>query len=341
MKALVTNPPGGWEQTQLAEVPEPVASLGEVIVEIRAAGLNPADYYQVEGNYPGGPTPPFITGRDAAGVVVSGDTTGQWPPGTAVVVLQNNKRNLAAGTFCERQRFPADALALLPKGWSFEEGAASPLVYLTAWRALVECGKLTSDQTVVITGASGGVGSATVQLAAGLGARVIALSRSEAKRTRLTQIGARHIFAPDADDLKNRVFTAIGQRGVDLVVDTVGGPSLTTAVHLLGRKGKVVVLGVLGGAEGTIPIPSLMFKEASVHGIVVSDFTPSQAAAAWKKIVEVLGSASSRPIIDSWFPLADYRKAFERLAAAPFGKVVLRIDNAAPAPPSANQRSPH
>lgn len=323
MKALVTEKPGGWEHTTLADAPDPVAGPGEVIVDIKAAGINPADSYQVQGRYPGGPNPPFVVGRDASGVVETGD--GPWTPGTHVVVLQANKRDLSNGTLCEKQRFPSDCLALLPNDWTFEEGAAAPLTYLTAWRALVEHGKLQSGQFVVITGASGGVGTAAVQLASALGAKVVALSRSEDKRSRLAQIGAKVIFSPDAIELKSKVFDAIGRKGVDLVVDTVGGESLTNAVHLLARRGKAVVLGVLGGAEGAIPIPSLMFKEATVQGMVVTDFTPSTAAAAWKKVVETLQAASLRPVIDSVHPFDDYKAAFERLRQSPFGKVVLRM----------------
>lgn len=323
MKALVTEKPGGWEHTKMTEVPDPVAGPGEVIVDIKAAGINPADSYQVQGRYPGGPNPPFVVGRDAAGVVESGD--GPWTSGTQVVVLQANKRDLTNGTLCEKQRFPSDCLALLPPGWSFEEGAAAPLTYLTAWRALVEYGKVQSGEHVVVTGASGGVGTAAVQLATALGAKVVAFSRSEDKRSRLTQIGAKFVCSPDAVELKAKVFDAIGRKGVELVVDTVGGESLTTAVHLLGRRGKAVVLGVLGGSDGAIPIPSLMFKEATVQGMVVTDFTPATAATAWKKIVEVLQAASLRPVLDSCHPFDEYPKAFERLRQSPFGKVVLRM----------------
>lgn len=323
MRAIVTEPPGGWDHTSLKEVSDPVPQPDECLVEIRAFGLNPADYFQIEGAYPGGPKPPFIDGRDGAGVVISSDSAGLWPVGSKVLVLQTTSQNLAQGTFATKQKFPAEVLAAIPEGWSFEEAAAASLVYMTAWRALVVQGGLTKGMAVMVTGASGGVGSAAVQLAAGLGATVIALSRSEEKRRKLLATGASAAFDPADKDLKNKVFAAADKKGVDLVVETVGGASLKTAVHLLGNRGKVAVVGLLAGVDGIVPIPSLMFKQCSVEGVVVSAFTPTEAVEAWSGIVKTLARTSAKPIVDSVFPMNDYLKAFERLRASPFGKVVV------------------
>ncbi|MFO0947060.1 MAG: zinc-binding alcohol dehydrogenase family protein [Planctomycetota bacterium] len=323
MRAILTAAPGGWKSTSLTEVPEPVAGPGDVLVEIKAIGLNPADYFQIEGSYPGGPRAPFICGRDAAGVVIQGDAVGRWRPGSSVVVLQTEDRSLAEGTFCERQKFPAHSLAPLPTGWSYEEGAAAPLAYQTAWRGLVIQGGLSEGKTVVITGASGGVGSAGVLLAAGLGARVVALSRSPEKQARLKEIGAHFVFSPEDKDLKKKIFAALDTKGVDLVLENVGGPSLGTSVHLLGIKGKVCVVGLLAGVEGSIPIPSLMFKQASVEGVVVSAYSAEESQDSWTQIVETLAKVGRKPILEGSFPMTDYLAAFERLRSAPFGKVVL------------------
>lgn len=323
MRAILTVEPGGWKSTSIAEVPEPVAGPNEVLVEIKAIGLNPADYFQIEGSYPGGPRAPFISGRDAAGVVIQGDALGRWRPGTPVVVLQTEDRSLAEGTFCERQKFPAHSLAPLPASWSFAEGAAAPLAYQTAWRGLVIQGGLREGKSVVITGASGGVGSAGVLLAAGLGAKVVALSRSPEKQTRLKQMGADFVFSPEEKDLKKKIFAALESKGVDVVLENVGGASLGTSVHLLGIKGKVCVVGLLAGVEGTIPIPSLMFKQASVEGVVVSAYTVEEAQESWTQIVETLAKAGHKPILEGSFPFDAYPNAFDRLRSAPFGKVVL------------------
>lgn len=328
MKAIVTSAPGGWDHTRLEERPDPVPGVDECLVELKAIGINPADYFQIEGNYPGQPPAPFIDGRDGAGVVLEPDQKGRWKKGDKVVVLQTTKQNLAEGTLCERQKFPADALAPVPQGWSFEEAGSCGLVMQTAWRALVVHGQLKKGQAVVVTGASGGVGSAAVLLARALGAQVVALSRSPEKRSRLLEIGAHHAFDPADKELRAKINAATGKKGVELVLENVGGPQLKQSVQLLGVKGKVLVVGLLAGVDGVIPIPSLMFKQCAVEGVVVSAYTPEESRTAWDGIVAAIASIKARPIVDRAFPLANYLDAFDRLKGSPLGKVVLTTGSA-------------
>jgi NADPH:quinone reductase len=325
MRALYTSPPGGWANTKLSEIDLRPDRPEDVLVKIHAVGLNPADNYQIEGRYPGGPKPPFIVGRDACGVVIRGDSSGQWKPGDAVVVIQSTTTNLEHGTLCEEQWIAAENLARKPVGWTDVEAAAAPLVFQTAWKALVDVGGLQPGQPVVITGASGGVGLAAVQLATAYGATVVALSRSTDKQRRLVEVGAHHVFAPDEPHLKEKIFEAVRTKGVPLVVETVGGPLLSTSLHLLGIHGRISVLGVLAGVEASISIPALMFKRASIHGILVSDDSPAKAQAAWTRIVDLMNRAHRRPIIDSTFPLEEAPAAFEKLQGTIFGKVVIEI----------------
>lgn len=325
MRAIVTETPGGWDFTRVAETAAPTPTSDQVFVAIKAASLNPADYFQIEGKYPGGPKPPFVPGRDAAGEVLQGDSQGIWKPGDKVVVLQSAARDLRMGTFAERQVFPANVLAPLPVGWTFAEGAAAPLVYLTAWRALVTLGEVRAGHTVLVTGAAGGVGLAAVQLAHGLGAEVVALSRDEHKRQRLLGFGARAAFAPDDPGLKDAVFAVVQRKGVHLVVENVGGPFLATSVHLLGKSGKVTVVGLLAGVDAPIPLASLLFKEATIRGVLVSEYTADEAASAWTDIVYTLGAKGHKPQVANTFALDDFRAAFTCLQASPMGKVVLTI----------------
>jgi NADPH:quinone reductase len=325
MQAFQVLPPGGWSSAAWRDVDEPRPEPQQAVVAIRAVGLNPADAFQIEGIYPGGPTPPFIVGRDAAGVVIQGDEHGRWTPGTEVVVLQSSTTDLTRGTLCDRQAIDADNLAALPSGWTFADGAAAPLVMLTAYKALHTPRPVIPGDVVVVTGASGGVGLATVQLALAMGATVVALSRSAEKRDRLLQLGVQHALAADDPHLKSVVKSIVGRSGVQLVVENVGGASLETAVHLLGVGGRVCVVGVLAGATGNVPIPSLMFKRASIHGILVTEDAPEVAAAAWSQIVRLLAEHHSEPVIDSRFPRACVTDAFQRLRGDLFGKVVVEL----------------
>jgi NADPH2:quinone reductase len=325
MRALVTSLPGGWPSTGLTDIELREGRPYEVLIQIRAVGLNPADNFQIEGRYPGGPKPPFIAGRDACGIVVHGDAAGRWQSGDLVVVLQSSTTNLVDGTLCDQQWVAAENVARRPENWSDAEAAAAPLVFQTAWKALVDVGRLESGQHVVVTGASGGVGLAAVQLAHARGATVVALSRSAEKRRRLLEVGADHVFSPDDDHLKEHICDALHTKGVQLVVDNVGGPSLATAIHLLGTHGRVSVVGVMGGTEGIVPIPALMFKRASIHGILVTDDLPAKARMAWNSIVETMNHAGLRPLIDERFPMLATPAAFEKLRGDVFGKVVVEI----------------
>ncbi len=325
MNAFLTDLPGGWDATRSVDAALSDGRDDQVLVGIRAVGLNPADAFQIEGRYPGGPKPPFIAGRDAAGVVIQGDKAGRWKPGDSVLLLQSSSRDLKNGTLCEQQWIAAENLAPLPAGWSWQEAGAASLVYLTAWKALTGPGPLTSEQVVLVTGASGGVGLAAVQLAAGQRATVVALSRSEAKRQRLRQQGANFAFAPDEEHLKEKIAEATGRKGVDVVVENVGGSMLTLAVHLLGVHGRIGVVGVLAGVEAALPIPAFMFKRASLHGILVSDYSPDESQAAWRQIVDDLQRTGRKPVIDHVFPFDQVRAAFDHLRGDVFGKVVVEI----------------
>lgn len=325
MKAFTVEAPGGWAGAAVRDVPVPQRRPGCALVEIHAVGLNPADNDQIFGRYPGGPKPPFIPGRDGAGIVIAADEGGRWNVGDEVVVLQSSTTDLTHGTLCEQQWLPAENLARLPTGWTMADGAAAPLVYLTAYQALTVGGTLRPGNAVLVTGASGGVGVAAVQLALAMGATVIALSRSAEKRDRLRGLGVQHVFAPDAPDLKGAIRNATGRRGVDVVVETVGGPSLGQAVHLLDIGGRIGVVGVRAGIEGAVPIVPLMFKRGSLHGVLLTTETPESAQQSWRIVVDLLQMHHAEPIIAKRFPLSETAAAFQQLATDVFGKVIVEV----------------
>lgn len=325
MKAFTVESPGGWAGAAVRDVSPPERRPGCALVALKYVGLNPADNDQIFGRYPGGPKPPFIPGRDGAGVILQSDEAGRFAVGEEVVVLQSSTTDLTHGTLCEQQWIPAENLAPLPAGWTLVDGAAAPLVYLTAYQALTGAASIVPGQVVLVTGASGGVGIAAVQLGLALGARVIALSRSEEKRERLRGLGVEHVFSPDDPELKNQIRAVTGRRGVDVVVENVGGPSLGQAVHMLDFAGRVSVVGVRAGWEGSIPIPAFMFKRASLHGVLLTTETPETAQRNWRTVVDLLQTHHAEPVIAARYPLAQTAEAFAHLGKDVFGKVVVEI----------------
>src|SRR5512137_28300 len=198
MRAWLIDALKGLGQLRLAEVAEPQPQPGEVILEVRYAGLNPADRYLAERLYPANPPLPHILGRDGLGTVVAvGDGVSGLRTGDRRVVLRGEVGVNRPGTFAQRVAVPAQNLVEIPAGWTEPEAAGATLVYLTAYQALTMWGPLPPSAVVLVTGASGGVGVAAVQLAAAMGYKVLALSRSPEKSRRLEQLGAAATFNPE------------------------------------------------------------------------------------------------------------------------------------------------
>ena len=181
MRAWKFDQFGALENLRLGESPVPTPGPGEALVKLEFAALNPADYFLIMGQYPRPGKPPFSVGRDGCGVIEA-STSGAFEKGDRVVMLRSDIGVTRDGTLAEYVAVPEESLAPCPENWTPEEAAAAPLVHLTAWRALVIQGEVDATKTVMVTGASGGVGTAAVQQAKALGARVVALSRSAAKR---------------------------------------------------------------------------------------------------------------------------------------------------------------
>ena len=211
MKAWLIDGYNGNGKLRLDDVPDPEPRDGEVLLRVQYAALNPADYYLAEGQYPAKPRFPHILGRDGIGVVeVVGPGIADLRPGEQRIILRGDTGVDLPGTFAGKVLVPAVRLAAKPPEWTDQEAAGASLVYLTAWQALTQFGPLPKNQTILVTGASGGVGTATVQLAKALGHRVVALSRSEQKQARLREMGADVVLNPSEPDLGKRVKASLG-----------------------------------------------------------------------------------------------------------------------------------
>ena len=309
----------------LEDAPEPHAEDGEVLIRLRYASLNPADRLLIEGRYPGAGALPLTVGRDGSGTVVSCGAGSRFTGGEEVIVLRSEIGITRQGTLAEFVAAPEPVVAHLPKGWSLEEGASAPLVYLTAWKALTVQGGLRSGEGVLVTGASGGVGIAAVQLAKALGATVVTLSRSAEKRDQLVALGADSALDDGAADLDDQVRAAFGGKGPDLVIENLGGARLDEHIGFANLNGRIMVIGLLAGPRAEINMGAVLFKQVRIEGVHVGKLVPTQAQDAWRRIVDTLDAASARQLIDTIFPMEDVQAAFAHLAGAHMGKVLVEV----------------
>ena len=309
----------------IEEVAEPEPGDGEVLIRLRYASLNPADRLLIEGKYPGAGDLPLTVGRDGSGTVEKSGEGSRFKAGDEVIVLRSEIGITRQGTLAEFVAPPESVVAHLPKGWTMEEGAAAPLVYLTAWKALVVQGGLRQGQSVLVTGASGGVGIASIQLAKALGAKVIALSRSEQKRRQLEELGADAALDDGASDLSEKVRAAIGGKGPDVIIENLGGERLEQHIGMANLNARVMVIGLLAGRMSRINMGQVLFKQVRIEGVHVGKLVPAQAQDAWRRIVDTLAAAGARPIIEKIFPMDQVQEAFEHLAGGHMGKVLVKV----------------
>jgi NADPH2:quinone reductase len=317
---------GDIRNLKMEEAPIPEPGPGEALLRVHYAALNPADAYLVGGQYPRAGKPPFAVGRDGSGTVAKAGE--RFREGERVVVLRSEIGVSREGTLSDYVAVPEESLAPLPDGWSLEEGAAAPLVFLTAWQALVDVGGLNpagDDRTVLVTGASGGVGTAALLLAKAFGCRVAALSRSAEKRAALEELGADITLDSEDPELVERAKQALGGGRADVVVENLGGPYLQKSVELAGQRGRVAVVGLLAGLMAEIQVALLLFKQVRIEGVTVGAYSPSDAQERWHRIVEALDRSGKRPPVDRVFAADQVQEAFARLAEGPLGKVLVRF----------------
>jgi NADPH:quinone reductase-like Zn-dependent oxidoreductase len=326
MKAWLWDGQAGLHHLRLTEVPNPVPKENEVVMEIHYAALNPADRMMAERRYPYPvyPPPPHVLGRDGVGTVIQvGKGVKDMHVGDQRVLLRSDVGLLRWGTFAEQVSMPANVLAEIPAGWTEEQSSGAAVVYLSAYRALTMWEPLEPNSVVLVTGASGGVGVATVQLATAMGHTVVALSRSDEKQQRLRQIGAAFTFNPEDPQWLSGVKEALDSRGVNLAVDTIGGKLLPEVIETMGESGRLSLVGELGGPVPNFYTGTLFSRWLRIGAMALSYYTPEQHRAAWQDLVAIMARSGARPLVDHVFPFDQLPQAFKRLAGGPMGKVVL------------------
>jgi NADPH2:quinone reductase len=326
MKAWLLDELSGLERLRLAEAPDPVPQPGEAILQVHYAALNPADRYLAERQYPAKPTLPHILGRDGMGTIaqVGGGTSGL-SAGNQRLLLRSEVGINRPGTFAERVAVAAGSLVEVPPGWSEPEAAGASLVYLTAYQALTMWGPLPDAAVVLVSGASGGVGVAVVQLAVAMGHTVLGLSRSAEKGRRLIELGATATFDPQQPMWRQSAKAAIAPRRVALAIDNVGGKVLPDMIDLLGDQGKISVVGRLAGPVPNFNTATMFFRRLQMGGVNAGAYSAAAARAAWQQVLEWLARTGARPLVDSVYPFDQLRQAFARLAEGPLGKVLLQV----------------
>ena len=328
MRAIVVDEFGAPERLRVKEVAAPVPGPGEVLVEVHAAPVNYVDLLVVGGTYQFLPERPFIPGKGPAGVVrACGPGVTALKPGDRVLAMAEE------GGYAEAVAVSAGQCYRLPARMSFTEAAALGLVYDTAWFALRERGRLEPGETVLVLGASGGVGRAAVQLARAMGARVLAAIAKPEKAATVRAAGADSVIdlscANLRDSLREQVYAATDGRGADVVLDPLGGEAFEAALRALAWRGRLVVIGFAAGAIPTVRTNYLLLKNIEVSGLQISDYRkrrPAQVAAAFDEIFALYEQGRIRPAAVTVYPL---ERAGEALAALRDrqidGRAVLRL----------------
>lgn len=330
MRAVLFDQPGGPEVLRVGEAPDPEPGPKDLLVRVRAAGLNRADLLQRLGRYPAPPGDSPLLGLELAGEVVSAGPEAHGPQGKRFVPGERVMALVGGGAYAELARVPAAQCLPLPENLSFVEGAAIPEVFLTAWLNLFRVGGLRQGEVAVVHAAGSGVGTAALQLARGV-ARVLLATASEGKLATCRALGATHTLP--RSEVPGRLADAVREAaggGADVILDAVGGSYLPANVAALGLHGRLLLISTAGGATATLDLSALLFKRLSLLGTTLRTRTAAQKASLIEEFaaraLPRLASGQLRPIVAEVYPLAQVSTAHETLASdRVVGKIVLSL----------------
>jgi len=318
MKAIRVHEFGGPEVLKLEGVPSPQPGAGQVVIRVKAAGVNPYDTYMRQGNYAVKPALPYTPGSDASGVVESvGEGVEGCAPGDRVYTSST-----ITGAYAEQVLAEAWQVHPLPPNVTFAQGAGVNVPYATAYRALWQIAHAQAAETVLIHGASGGVGVAAVQLARAAGMTVIGTGGTERGRELVAVQGAHHVLDHHAPGYLDELMKLTGGRGVDVVLEMLANVNLAKDLSVLAAKGRIVVIGNRGNIE--INPREIMRRDAAVLGMVLWNASRPDLAATHAGLVAGLENGSLRPVVGRELPLAEAPQAHRAvMEAGAFGKIVL------------------
>jgi NADPH2:quinone reductase len=318
MKAIRVGQFGGPEVMKLEEVPDPRPGGDEILVRVKAAGVNPVDTYIRAGLYAIKPSLPYTPGSDAAGVVEEfGQNVKQFRKGDRVYLA-----GTLTGAYAELALARPAAVHPLADKLSFDQGAAAGIPYGTAYRALFVRGHARPGETVLVHGASGAVGTAAVQLARAAGLTVIGTAGSDRGRKLVAEQGANHVLDHHAPDYLNQLPSLTDERGVDLIIEMLSNVNLGKDLTVLARNGRVVVIGSRGTVE--INPRDTMSRDASILGMTLMNTPPDELASIHAALAAGFENATLRPVVGQRLPLSEASRAHQAvMEPGAYGKIAL------------------
>ena len=324
MRAVLCKRFGPPESLVVEDVPSPVPGPGEVVVTVKAAGVNFPDVLIIQDKYQVKPPLPFSPGSEVAGIVKAvGEGVTQAKPGDKVIAFTTY------GAFAEEVKTDARRLHPLPEKMDFATASSFGLTYGTSDHALRDRGAVTAGETVLVLGAAGGVGIAAIEIAKALGARVIACASTNEKLAVCGEHGADEGINYATEDLRERIKQLTGGKGPDVIYDPVGGPYTETALRSIAWRGRLLVIGFAAGDIPRIPLNLPLLKGCSIVGVYWGEFTkrePQQFADQLRQLGAWFAAGTIKPHISARFPLHRTVEALQMMAARQVtGKVVIEV----------------
>jgi tumor protein p53-inducible protein 3 len=335
MKAILFDQPGGPDVLRYGEAPDPQHGEGELLVRVYATAVNRADTLQRRGAYPPPEGASPILGLELAGEVVGG--AGDWRPGDRVMAV------VTGGGYAELAMVPAGMAMRIPERLSFEQAAALPEAFLTAYLNMFTLGHLQAGEAVLVHAGASGVGTAAIQLARAAGARVLATAGTDDKLVRCRELGAEVTINYKRESFRERVAEATEGRGVDLVLDFVGAPYWDDNLASLATNGRLALIGFLAGSRGQLDLGPIMSKRLSVFGTTLRRTPLPQKIALTESFAAFalarFEAGELHPVVDTVLPLEQAAEAHRRMEQnSNTGKIVLKVAQADDRPPTADHR---
>jgi len=324
MRAMLCHAWGGVESLQLGDAPTPVPADGEVVIAVKAVGINYADAIMVAGKYQTKPPLPFSPGLEAAGIVAAcGDRVTRFKPGDRVMAI------LAHGGLAELAVAPEAETFAIPDGMSFEEAGAFPVAYISSHVALRWQARLEPGETLLVLGAAGGVGLTAVEIGKAMGARVIAAASTAEKLAATRERGADEVVNYATEKLTDRVMALTDGKGADVCFDPVGGDLFDSALSSLGWGGRILLIGFVAGVP-QIPANRLLVKHRAALGSSLRYFrwhAPDKLLRSVEGLVRWYGEGKLRPLVTHRLPLEQSVEAIRLLTdRKAHGKVVVVVE---------------